>query len=141
MYFPSIVETMSIFPMVSFLQQLTGDTRTCAIFIPAWGSNWGSSGFFFNQNNCGLSGAYVTGIYCSLGTFVLRLFLHVWSAKNPKTPTLSPMADDAITRGSIRGLGSPVYIYMVILCTFFTTSTRGTQSLVFHLIPSTDFWP
>ena len=31
--------------------------------------------------------------------------------KNPQTPNLTPMADDAITRGSIGGLGSPVYIY------------------------------
>ena len=31
--------------------------------------------------------------------------------KNQKTPNLSPMVDDAITRGGIRSLGSPVYIY------------------------------
>ena len=31
--------------------------------------------------------------------------------KNPKTPNLSPMADDAITWGGIGGLGYPVYIY------------------------------
>ena len=30
--------------------------------------------------------------------------------KNPRTPNLSPMADNAITRGSIRGLGSPLYV-------------------------------
>ena len=30
--------------------------------------------------------------------------------KNPKTPDLKPMADDAITLGGIRGLGSPLYI-------------------------------
>ena len=30
--------------------------------------------------------------------------------KNPKTPNLSPMADDTITRGGIRGGGSPLYI-------------------------------
>ena len=30
--------------------------------------------------------------------------------KNPKTPKLSPIADDAITRGGIGGLGSLVYI-------------------------------
>ena len=35
----------------------TGDTRPCAILIPAWGSIWGSSGFFRNQNNYGLAGA------------------------------------------------------------------------------------
>ena len=31
--------------------------------------------------------------------------------KNPKTPNLSPMADDTITQGGIGGLGSHVYIY------------------------------
>ena len=30
--------------------------------------------------------------------------------KNPNTPKLSPIADDAITRGSIRSLVSPLYI-------------------------------
>ena len=30
--------------------------------------------------------------------------------KTPKTPNLSPMADNAITRGGIRGLGSPLDI-------------------------------
>ena len=31
----------------------TRDPRTCAILIPAWGSHWGSLGFFHNQNNHG----------------------------------------------------------------------------------------
>ena len=35
----------------------------------------------------------------------------ICGGKNPKTPNLSPMADDAITRSGIGGLGSPVYIY------------------------------
>ena len=30
-------------------------------------------------------------------------------SKNQKTPNLNPMADDAITQGNIRGLGSTVY--------------------------------
>ena len=30
--------------------------------------------------------------------------------KNRDTPNLSPLADDAITQGGIRGLGSPLYI-------------------------------
>ena len=40
------------------------------------------------------------------------LVLRAWSAK-PKNPKfkLSPMADDAITWGSIGGLGSLVYIH------------------------------
>ena len=35
-------------------------------FDTAWGSNWGSLGFYGNQNNHGSSGVYVTCIYCSL---------------------------------------------------------------------------
>ena len=31
--------------------------------------------------------------------------------KNPKTPNLSPMADNTLTRGRIGGLRSPVYMY------------------------------
>ena len=34
--------------------------------------------------------------------------------KNPKTPKLSPMADDTMTRGGIGGLGSLVYICVLI---------------------------
>ena len=37
----------------------------------------------------------------------MHLLLHVWLAK---TPNLSPMADHAITRGDIQGLGSSLYI-------------------------------
>ena len=44
---------------------------------------------------------------------VLHLFLRAWLAK---TPNLSTMADDAITRGGIGGLGSPAYIYMESYC-------------------------
>ena len=29
--------------------------------------------------------------------------------KNPKTPNLNPMADDAVTWGGIRDLGTPLY--------------------------------
>ena len=71
-----------------------GEPRTCAILIPAWGSNLGYSGFSLNENNRGSSGAHVTCIYCDLsmkinkrwnatrhekivGAHVLRL----WSAK------------------------------------------------------------
>ena len=41
-------------------QIYTRDARPCTILIPTWGSIWGSSGFFHNQNNCGLSSACVT---------------------------------------------------------------------------------
>ena len=70
-----------------------GDPRTCTILIPAWGSNWGSSGFHVIK---------VTMVHL----------------KNPNTPNLSPMADETIPRGSIQGLGSPLYICgaMILLC-------------------------
>ena len=38
--------------------------------------------------------------------FLVFVFLHVWLAKIQKTPKLSPMAEDTITRGDIGGLGS-----------------------------------
>ena len=38
------------------------------------------------------------------------VFAYVVS-KNPKTPNLSPMADNAITQDGIGGLGSPLCIY------------------------------
>ena len=102
-----------------------GDPRTCAIFITAWGSNWGSSGFSRIRNNRGSSGAYVTCIFCSSiedkqasnaagHTKIVDAFVHACFAnvvdKNSKTPNLSPVADDAITWGDIQGLGSPLYI-------------------------------
>ena len=115
----------------------TRDPRTCTIFIMAWGSNWGSSGFFHNQNNRGSSGAYVTCICCGPSVKINTLESHKtlhgarrsWSHlfclcfcvcgwKNPKTPNLSSMADDAITQGGI-GPGSLVYIYgfyVVLVC-------------------------
>ena len=34
----------------------------------------------------------------------------VCGLQNPKTPNLSPMADDAITQGGTWGQGSPLYI-------------------------------
>ena len=40
-------------------QTFKGDPRTCAVCIPAWGSNWGYLGFSHDQNNCDSSGAYV----------------------------------------------------------------------------------
>ena len=47
-----------------------------------------------------------------MGEFVLHVFVCVCVVdQNPKTPNLSPMADDAITCDDIRGLGSLVYIY------------------------------
>ena len=68
------------------------------IFYPGMEPNLGVFGFSCYQNKPGLSGAYVTCIYCGLsvkinmpknaagcgkimGAFRLRLFLRVWSTK------------------------------------------------------------
>ena len=99
----------------------TRDPRTCTIFTLAWGSYWGSSR---NQNNCGLSGTYISCIHCGLSVktntrktphddrnaFVLHCFWVCVVGKNPKTPKLSPMADLAITQVCIGSLGSLLYI-------------------------------
>ena len=111
----------NIFVMYSLIYKR--DPRTCAIFIPAWGSNWGSSGLSRYQNNHGLSDAYATSIYYGLSVKIntrkmlhgmqrlwTRLFLHLWSANPEDPPNLSPTADNSITRGGIQGLGSPLYI-------------------------------
>ena len=102
-----------------------GDPRPCAIYIMTWGSNWGSSDFSRNQNNQGSTGAYVTSIYCvwawrwpcvkwrtTCKDHGRILFLGVWLAKNPKTPNLSPMVDDAITR-AIYEVWDPLCISVV----------------------------
>ena len=39
-------------------------------------------------------------------------------SKTLKTPNLSPMADDAITWGGMRGLGSP-FIYVIKRCKLY----------------------
>ena len=44
------------------------------------------------------------------GLVLRKLVFACVVGKNQKTPKLSPMADDAITRGGIGGLGSLVYI-------------------------------
>ena len=93
-------------------------------FIPAWGSNWGSLSFSCNQNNSDSSSAYVSCIYCSLEINMPKMLNGAWRSlmhlfcicfctfgqQKPEDPNLSQMADDAITRGGIRGLGSPSYI-------------------------------
>ena len=55
-----------------------GDPRTCAMFILAWGSNWGSSGFSRNQNNRGVSGASI-----HLHLLLRSERLHVTTSKTP----------------------------------------------------------
>ena len=117
-----------IFPnslVVTKAQIYKEDPRTCAIFILAWGSNWGSLGF--SCNNPGSSGVYATCIFCGLS---MKINMHKLShgvqrscriffafvfvcvvGKNLKTTNLSFTADDIITQGSIQGLGSPLYIY------------------------------
>ena len=58
-----------------------------------------------------------------LNAYVMRLFFVCVVGKNRKTPKLSPVADNAITRGSI-GMGSLVYI-----CGFFRESTAKCKAL------------
>ena len=81
--------------------------------------------FSRNQNNSGSSGVYVTCIYWGLSVKInMRKMPHstqgswvhlfcicicVCGRQNPKTPNLSPMADDAI-QGDIQGLGSSLFI-------------------------------
>ena len=93
------------------------DPRTNPFFIPAWGTKWGSSGFSCSQNNHGLSGAYVTCIYCDLSVKInMGKMLHgtrrSWTRcfgfafacevnKNSKTLNLSLVADNAITWGGM----------------------------------------
>ena len=100
-----------------------------ASFLFLHGAQIGGLQVFPNQNNQCSSGAYVTCIYCGLSmkiyhayntaqrAKIVDTFVCVWGGvgRNPKTPDLSPMADDAITRGGgggggIRGLGSPLCI-------------------------------
>ena len=47
----------SLFGIRFMLQIYKGDSSTCAILIPAWGSNKGYAGFSCDQSNCGLSPA------------------------------------------------------------------------------------
>ena len=107
----------------TFRRDNEGDSRTCAIFIPVYGLKLGVFGFSRNQNNCGSSGAYVTCIYCMRRSKrntpkMLHGAQRSWARifcvcycmcgrQKPEDPSLSPIADDAITRG---GLGSPLYI-------------------------------
>ena len=88
-------------PILKWPQIYKGEPTTCTIFIKAWGSKWGSSGFSCNVNNRGSTGVYVTCIYCGISmklsvminrrktphgerrswTFVLCLFLRMWLKK------------------------------------------------------------
>ena len=107
--------SVSAHQTLTYPQICKGDPRACAILIPAWGSNWGYSGFSHNQNNHGSSGVYVTCIYCGLrvkinmcwnaarcakfmDAFVLRLFLRVWSAKTWIPPIWVPWLTTSLHR-------------------------------------------
>ena len=94
-------------------------------YPPVWGSSWGYSGFFHDQNNRNSSGVCVLqskredkhGLNAAWHTKIVNtghdLFVFVSTfvvGKNPITPNWSSMADNAITRGSIGVLGSPFYI-------------------------------
>ena len=98
--------------------------ETCAIFIPVWGSNWGSSGYFRNQNNLGSSSAYITCIYCGLSvklntrktphgtrrswTHLLWVCFCVCGRQKPEYPQFAPpWLHDAITQSGTQDLGFP----------------------------------
>ena len=98
---PDVTQRVCGFQLNS--QMNKGDPRTCTIFISAWGSNWGSSGFSCNQNNCDSSGAYATYIYSGLSVKIntykmlnrawklwAHLFWHMWSAKTLRPPIWAP---------------------------------------------------
>ena len=105
---------------------IQGRSQNPQHFYPDTDLKLGVFGFSRNQNNRGLSGAYVTCIYCDLSvkinmrktphgtqgswTHLLCICFCVCGRQKPEDPTLSPMADDTITWGSIPGLGSPIYI-------------------------------
>ena len=98
--------------------------------------------------NHGYSGLYVTCIYCDLSVKIHTCkrctvredrgricFAFVFACvvgKNPKTPNLSPMADNAITRGGIQCLGSPLYIYGN--ATAYLTCNSQTFYLLYYKI-------
>ena len=69
-------------------------------FFLAWGSNWKSSVSLRIKINMvyempmSLASTDVTGVYCGY-MFVLHLFFAYVIGENPKTPDLSPMADES----------------------------------------------
>ena len=96
------------------------DPRTCAIFIPAWGSNWGSlvspviKIIVVRQVRTCMSPAFTDQLRfvradkhaqnavwrAKVDAFVLRLLLRTCGQcgwQNPKTPNLSSMADSCTT--------------------------------------------
>ena len=104
----------------------TGDPRTCAIFILAWASNWGSSGFPRNQNKSGSSGAYVTCIYRSLSMKVntckmlhgaRRSWAHLFCVcgrPKPEDPQFEPHSWRRHYTGRYRRSGiSRVYLWLL----------------------------
>ena len=82
---------------------IQGRSQDLHHFCPGMDSNWGSSSFSCrpNQNNSGLSGVYVTYMYCGLrviinvhekimNAFVLHLFLRMKSAESQRPPIWAP---------------------------------------------------
>ena len=97
-----------------------------ALFLSWHGAQLGSLRVFSVINKRGSTGAYVTRIYCRLSVKInmgktlhgmRSLWTHLFwvcfcmrGRQKPTIPKLSAMADNAITRGRIRGLESPFYI-------------------------------
>ena len=108
---------------------IQGRPQTLRHLYPGMGLKLVSLGFSRNQKYRSSSGLYVICIYCSLsvrtntcktphgaqersdhGRICFGFVFACVVGKNPKTANLSPMADDAITRGSVQVLGSPLHI-------------------------------
>ena len=120
---------MNLWNTCKFWTDIQGRSQNLCHFDPGMGLKLGYSGFSRNQNNPGSSGAYVTCIYCGLRVKIKhaskcgstskdrgRICFWVCGQQNLKTPNMSPMADDTVTRGSILGLGSPLYTCEVLEC-------------------------
>ena len=124
-----------------------GDPRTCAILIPAWGLKWGIQVFplikitmvpWFVRCGCHPHLLHFEredkhALKCRMacedhGRTCFAFVFACVVGKNPDTPNLNPMADDAITQGGIPGPGiSFVYLWGC-------WSSRGWKVLLSFLI-------
>ena len=95
--------------------------------IPAWVSNWGPSGFpvivvrwirchlHLLWSECEDKTLHGTQISWT-PLFCIFFCVCVCGWQKPKDLQCEPMTDDAITRGGIRRLGSPLYIHGSLAC-------------------------
>ena len=77
------------------------DLRTCAIFIPAWNSNWGSSQARMSPASTAVWAVKIKHVARRVkivNSFILRLFLHEWPAKTRRPPIWVPWLTTPIHR-------------------------------------------